>query len=427
VFLRLDETCWDYSIIFPSAQVLHAPQFAVIIRTSEEAGALQKTLSSLFAQTHQAFEVLITYTPSQAKAILEALPFRCLGRLRILQTPEMEGELQLEEALTRSCRAAYIVRVQAGDWLPEHALLALAESAAVSRVDLTRRSPAHPTSDPGARKAESLLPAPVGVCAELLSAGSERRTAVRDPGLGATDGAPLAAGKAAEGRFCCITFEGGLQSELTFSVLDVLREARQTATFFAIGARVRDNLSLWRRIVSDGHEVGIHGLFHEDLTKCVYGVLEGRLRQCSQLISDCLGVRPQWLRPPFGKSNQSVRALAAQAGLALSWADVTADVVMSAFAVGGVSSDPPELYGKDIACRETHGLLMDSASVCEHVCRVIGGLGLRSVSRSEAGMLRDSSRAVGLIGQGQRTNAVVHGTGARNGDALEGPSNYEVG
>ena len=63
-----------------------------------------------------------------------------------------------------------------------------------------------------------------------------------------------------------LTFDDG-PSTWTPTVLDLLRDHEARATFFVIGARVRERPEDVRRIAAEGHELGSHTLTHPRLTE----------------------------------------------------------------------------------------------------------------------------------------------------------------
>ena len=65
-------------------------------------------------------------------------------------------------------------------------------------------------------------------------------------------------------RTVALTFDDGPDPRWTPAVLDVLRRHGVHATFFVVGARVLEHPELSRRIVGEGHELGIHTFTHVD-------------------------------------------------------------------------------------------------------------------------------------------------------------------
>lgn len=60
-----------------------------------------------------------------------------------------------------------------------------------------------------------------------------------------------------------LTFDDGPSEENTTTVLDILKEHNIKATFFVVGENVRKHPEVARRIVEEGHTIGIHCNRHE--------------------------------------------------------------------------------------------------------------------------------------------------------------------
>lgn len=60
-----------------------------------------------------------------------------------------------------------------------------------------------------------------------------------------------------------LTFDDGPSAENTSAVLDILKARNVKATFFVVGENVRRNPELAKRIVREGHTIGIHCNRHE--------------------------------------------------------------------------------------------------------------------------------------------------------------------
>ena len=63
-----------------------------------------------------------------------------------------------------------------------------------------------------------------------------------------------------------LTFDDGPDPRWTPQILDALREHGARATFFVVGSKVNRYPELARRIVADGHDIGVHTFTHADLT-----------------------------------------------------------------------------------------------------------------------------------------------------------------
>ena len=100
-----------------------------------------------------------------------------------------------------------------------------------------------------------------------------------------------------------LTFDDG-PSERTDEILRVLAQKDVKATFFVIGQDKEDNLERMRRIVAEGHTIGMHSFTHD--YGQVYASVESFLADFYQnfcQIRDATGVTPTVFRCPGGSIN----------------------------------------------------------------------------------------------------------------------------
>lgn len=103
------------------------------------------------------------------------------------------------------------------------------------------------------------------------------------------------------GSRAVLTFDDGPGTDATPEVLDQLDRLGVRATFFLLGAEVLREPELARRIVAEGHEVGLHGFAHPRFD--LLGAEQARedLERGLEAIETAAGVRPSRFRPPYGK------------------------------------------------------------------------------------------------------------------------------
>ena len=77
-------------------------------------------------------------------------------------------------------------------------------------------------------------------------------------------GVPPPLANAPGGPWAAITFDDGPSQE-TGRILDALAAAGARATFFVLGSRARACPEMIRRIVAEGHSLGVHGDRHEPM------------------------------------------------------------------------------------------------------------------------------------------------------------------
>jgi len=107
-----------------------------------------------------------------------------------------------------------------------------------------------------------------------------------------------------------LTFDDG-PSSLTPALLDVLDGRRAAATFYVQGSAVARNPGIAARTVAAGHEIANHTWAHPDLTKLTDAQVRDEVRRAQDAIANATGVRASSIRPPYGASDQRVRALVA--------------------------------------------------------------------------------------------------------------------
>lgn len=97
-----------------------------------------------------------------------------------------------------------------------------------------------------------------------------------------------------------LTFDDGPHREGTPAVLEALREAGATATFFLTGEQVERLPSLAGEVAAAGHAVGVHGYRHTLLLRRRPGAVRDDLARAADVIGDATGAKPTLYRPPYG-------------------------------------------------------------------------------------------------------------------------------
>jgi len=97
-----------------------------------------------------------------------------------------------------------------------------------------------------------------------------------------------------------LTFDDGPHPEGTPAVLETLRAAGATATFFLVGEQVELRPALAADIAAAGHEIALHGYRHTLLLRRTTRALEADLDRAVDAIRDATGSAPRCYRPPYG-------------------------------------------------------------------------------------------------------------------------------
>jgi peptidoglycan-N-acetylglucosamine deacetylase len=133
---------------------------------------------------------------------------------------------------------------------------------------------------------------------------------------------PFGSRRMTGGKAVALTFDDGPHAIWTPQVLDRLRAARVKATFCVVGAQVRRNPELVRRIVREGHTLCNHSWRHElDLGTQPVEVIKANLLATNREIRRAVpGAKIPYFRQPGGKWTEAVVAVARELGMAsLDW------------------------------------------------------------------------------------------------------------
>lgn len=112
-----------------------------------------------------------------------------------------------------------------------------------------------------------------------------------------------------------LTFDAG-PSKNTAKLLDVLKDKQVHATFFLLGKKhVERYPDMVKRMAAEGHEVASHTWSHKILTEIDPKEIREELRRPDDAIERITGRRPTLVRPPQGRTNDTVQEIAREMGL----------------------------------------------------------------------------------------------------------------
>ncbi|MEV6618705.1 polysaccharide deacetylase family protein, partial [Streptomyces sp. NPDC051051] len=96
-----------------------------------------------------------------------------------------------------------------------------------------------------------------------------------------------------------LTFDDGPDPEWTPKVLDVLAKHHAHAVFFVTGTMASRYPDLVRRMVDEGHEIGLHTFNHPDLSFQSKKRIDWELSQNQLALTGAAGIRTSLFRPPY--------------------------------------------------------------------------------------------------------------------------------
>ncbi|MGW9323157.1 polysaccharide deacetylase family protein [Streptomyces koyangensis] len=182
----------------------------------------------------------------------------------------------------------------------------------------TRRRPHRIRRTAVAALALAALTALTSCTPETVAPADERARAHEAGG----DGKPGARVKLAKGEGDCavakciaLTFDGGPGKD-TPELLDLLQREEVPATFFLLGKKhIEKYPETVRRIAEEGHEVANHTWNHPRLTEIEPDEIREELTRTQKEIARLTGSEPTLMRPPQGRTDDTVSEISKELGL----------------------------------------------------------------------------------------------------------------
>lgn len=123
-----------------------------------------------------------------------------------------------------------------------------------------------------------------------------------------------------------LTFDDGPLAKNTPAVLDVLKKYNVKATFFLLGENMDGNEALIRRIVAEGHEIGLHTYSHPNFYKISTAEIEKEIDTNISLLRKITTYTPKVIRPPYGIVTKPFLRIAKKKNLTIiSWSNDSLD------------------------------------------------------------------------------------------------------
>ena len=170
-------------------------------------------------------------------------------------------------------------------------------------------------------------------------------------------------GEKTDRKVVYLTFDDGPHPPETERVLDVLRERGARAAFFLIGSKVSGNEAVLRRMLEEGHALGLHTYSHAgtfpllSFDKMLADVNEGK-----RAVESVAGKKISLFRPPFGVTNPTISKVIRTLGLHTVGWDVRSFDTMFC------KSPEHSCKSSEHSCKQTGYSCMQS----EHSCKQSG-------------------------------------------------------
>lgn len=105
-----------------------------------------------------------------------------------------------------------------------------------------------------------------------------------------------------------LTFDDG-PSNYTSDLLDMLDTAKVKVTFCVMGAHVRKYPEILKRAYDAGHHIASHTYSHPHLMSLSNEEIIAEMKATEEAIVEAIGVKPTYMRPPFGEADDRVKGL----------------------------------------------------------------------------------------------------------------------
>ncbi|MBU0964806.1 MAG: glycosyltransferase [Proteobacteria bacterium] len=101
-----------------------------------------------------------------------------------------------------------------------------------------------------------------------------------------------------------ISFDDGPDPQWTPAILDILKAKGVKASFFMLGERMEKNPALAKRIILEGHEIGVHTYTHPNLANVSQDRARLELNATQRLIETVTGHSTFLFRPPYNADSE---------------------------------------------------------------------------------------------------------------------------
>lgn len=184
-----------------------------------------------------------------------------------------------------------------------------------------------------------------------------------------------------------ITFDDGPDPVSTPLVLDLLARNQVKATFFMLGDMAKRHRDVARQVAEEGHQVGLHGLYHRNALFRSYPTIGYDLERGKALVEEASGQEIKLMRPPYGVLSTAMLIHARRLGLRpllwTSWgrdwrAAATRESIVSDLVRHGIDGGTILLHDSD--CTSAPGSTHAMLEALEELLDLIRERGLRTMA-----------------------------------------------
>jgi len=150
-------------------------------------------------------------------------------------------------------------------------------------------------------------------------------------------------------KLMSLTFDDGPNDPVTPIILQILKKYNAKATFFVLLEQALKYPNIIRKIIDEGHAIGIHGTEHISYSKYSPEEIYQDVLRNVEVFSHVFKTIPKYLRPPYGTLLKSVQVVCKKFGLIpIGWTIMVRDWLLR---------DPEQKIG-EIVTRSSAGKIL---------------------------------------------------------------------
>lgn len=116
-------------------------------------------------------------------------------------------------------------------------------------------------------------------------------------------------------KYIALSFDDGPSASTIDEYLKILKEHNATATFYMLGANMKNDPDSVQKIVESGNELATHTWNHKNLNRTSAEIIRDDLEKSSSSFKEMVGYRPYLMRCPYGNINDTVKSLNQEYGM----------------------------------------------------------------------------------------------------------------
>lgn len=155
-----------------------------------------------------------------------------------------------------------------------------------------------------------IRPVGSGICEDAKCDGTDNEKCFESCGNMATDDDIYGCPKK---NTWSLSFDDG-PSNYTVDLLDILDEADVKVTFCVMGSHAKQYPEIIKRAYKAGHQIASHTYSHPHLMSLTNEEIVYEVLATEEAIKDAIGVKPRYIRPPYGEADGRVKAILKQLG-----------------------------------------------------------------------------------------------------------------